>query len=100
LRWAHKADPHAFLFYNEAGGDGLNGKSNALYSMVKNFSRHGVPINGVGLQVPIPNLDADVPAIAANIARLTALGVHLHITELSLMFRYHWIPPARFERTI
>jgi hypothetical protein len=48
----------------------------------------------------IPNLDADVRAIAANIARLTGLGVQVHTTELSLMFRYHWIPAARFEPTI
>lgn len=45
-------------------------------------------------------LDADVSAIAANIARLTALGVQVHVTELSLMYRYHWIPAARFEQTI
>jgi len=32
----------------------------------------------------IPKLDADVPAIAANIARLTALGVQVHITELDV----------------
>jgi endo-1,4-beta-xylanase len=95
---AHKADPHALLFYNEGQGEGLNGKSNAIYSMVKNFRRRGVPIKGVGLQMHIPKLDADVPAIAANIARLTALGVQ--VTLLSLMFRYHWIPAARFEQTI
>jgi GH35 family endo-1,4-beta-xylanase len=68
--------------------------------MVKNFSRRGVPIDGVGLQMHIPNLDADVRAIAANVARPTALGAQVHITELSLMFRYHWIPAARFEQTI
>jgi endo-1,4-beta-xylanase len=84
FRWAHKADPHALLFYNEAEGEGLNRKSNAIYSMVKNFRRRGVPIKGVGLQMHIPKLDADVPAIAANIARLTALGVQVHITELDV----------------
>jgi GH35 family endo-1,4-beta-xylanase len=28
LRWAHKADRHALLFYNEAEGERLNRKSN------------------------------------------------------------------------
>ncbi|MGA9760472.1 MAG: endo-1,4-beta-xylanase, partial [Candidatus Sulfotelmatobacter sp.] len=27
FRWAHKADPHALLFYNEAEGEGMNRKS-------------------------------------------------------------------------
>src|SRR6266446_4645375 len=84
FRWAHKADPHALLFYNEAEGEGLNRKSDAIYAMVKDFKRQGVPIDGVGLQMHVPLLDADIPAIGANIARLTALGVQVHITELDV----------------
>jgi endo-1,4-beta-xylanase len=84
FRWAHKADPHALLFYNEAEGEGLNRKSDAIYAMVKDFKRRDVPIDGVGLQMHIPTLDADIPAISANIARLTALGVQVHITELDV----------------
>jgi endo-1,4-beta-xylanase len=88
FRWAHKADPHALLFYNEAEGEGLNRKSDAIYAMVKDFKRRGVPIHGVGLQMHMPTLDADIPAIAAsvfaNIARLTALGLQVHITELDV----------------
>jgi endo-1,4-beta-xylanase len=84
FRWARKADPHALLFYNEAEGEGLNRKSDAIYAMVKDFKRKGVPIDGVGLQMHIPTLDAEVAAIASNIARLTALGVQVHITELDV----------------
>ncbi|MGD0165098.1 MAG: endo-1,4-beta-xylanase [Candidatus Sulfotelmatobacter sp.] len=84
FRWAHKADPRALLFYNEAEGEGLNRKSDAIYAMVKDFKRRGVPIHGVGLQMHVPNLDANVPEIAANIARLTALGLQVHITELDV----------------
>ncbi|HWY20062.1 MAG TPA: endo-1,4-beta-xylanase [Candidatus Acidoferrum sp.] len=84
FRWAHTADPHAQLFYNEAEGEGLNRKSDAIYAMVKDFKRRGVPIDGVGLQMHIPKLDADIPAIAANISRLTALGLQVHITELDV----------------
>ena len=82
FRWAHKADPKALLFYNEAEGEAMNRKSDAIYAMVKDFKRRGVPIDGVGLQLHIPTLDADMPAIAENIARLTALVVQVHITEL------------------
>jgi endo-1,4-beta-xylanase len=84
FRWAHEADPHALLFYNEAEGEGLNRKSDAIYAMVKDFKRRGVPIDGVGLQMHIPTLDLDVPAIASNIARLAALGLQVHITELDV----------------
>jgi endo-1,4-beta-xylanase len=87
FRWAHKADPHALLFYNEAEGEELNRKSDAIYAMIKNFKRRGVPVDGVGLQMHIPTLDADpaiIANISANIARLTALGVQVHITELDV----------------
>jgi endo-1,4-beta-xylanase len=84
FRWAHKADPRALLFYNEAEGEGPGRKADAIYAMVRDFKRRSVPIHGVGLQLHVPNLDADIPAIAANIARLTALGVQLHITELDV----------------
>jgi endo-1,4-beta-xylanase len=84
FRWAREAGPHALLFYNEAEGEGLNRKSDVIYAMVKDFKRRGVPIDGVGLQMHIPALDVDIPAIAANIARLTALGVQVHITELDV----------------
>jgi endo-1,4-beta-xylanase len=84
FRWAHQADPRALLFYNEAEGEGLNHKSDVIYAMVKDFKRRNVPIDGVGLQMHIPALDADMPAIAGNIARLTALGLQVHITELDV----------------
>jgi endo-1,4-beta-xylanase len=84
FRWAHEADPGALLFYNEAEGEGMNRKSDAIYAMIRSFKRRGIPIDGVGLQMHIPLLDADIPAIAANIARLTALGVQVHVTELDV----------------
>lgn len=84
FRWAHEADPQALLFYNENGGEGLNRKSDAIYAMVKDFKRRGVPIDGVGLQMHIAALDFDTAAVAANIARLTALGLQVQITELDV----------------
>jgi endo-1,4-beta-xylanase len=84
FRWAHKADPKALLFYNEAEGEGMNSKSDAIYAMVKDFKRRGVPIDGVGLQMHVPMLNVEVPGLAANIARLAALGLQVHITELDV----------------
>ena len=72
------------MFYNDNGGEALNRKSHAIYAMLKDFKRRGVPIDGVGLQMHISNLDFDVDAVAANIERLTKLGLQVHITELDV----------------
>jgi endo-1,4-beta-xylanase len=84
FRWAHDADPQALLFYNEAGAEVLNPKSDAIYAMVRDFRHRGVPIDGVGFQMHIENLRADVASISANIKRFTALGVQVHITEMDV----------------
>ena len=84
FRWAHESDPHAALFYNENQCEGLNRKSDAVYAMVKDFKQRDVPIDGVGLQMHIPRLDFDFASVAANIARLAALGLQVHITELDV----------------
>jgi endo-1,4-beta-xylanase len=84
FRWAHAADPNALLFYNEAEGEAMNRKSDAIYAMLKRFKRSGVPIDGVGLQMHVPLLEADVAELAANIARIGALGLQVHITEFDV----------------
>ena len=84
FRWAHEADPQALLFYNEAEAEVVNAKSDAIYAMVRDFRQRGVPIDGVGFQMHIFNLHADVASISANIKRFTALGVQVHITEMDV----------------
>ena len=84
FRWAHEGDPKALLFYHEAEGDTLNRKSEAIYAMVRDFKNRGVPIDGVGLQLDLPRLAYDTGAIAANLERLTKLGLQVHITELDV----------------
>jgi endo-1,4-beta-xylanase len=84
FRWAHEADPQALLFYNEAEAEAVNPKSNAIYAMVRDFRQRGVPIDGVGFQMHIPNLHADIASISANIGRFTALGVQVQITEMDI----------------
>jgi endo-1,4-beta-xylanase len=52
--------------------------------MVCDFRRRGVPIDGVGLQMPIAHRHADAASISENIKRLTALGMQVHITEMDV----------------
>ncbi len=84
FRWAHSADPRALLFYNEAEAEFMGKKSDAVYAMVRDFKKRGVPIDGVGLQLHILDVNVDETALAANIARLVRLGVQVHITELDV----------------
>ena len=84
FRWAHEADPQALLFYNEAEAEVVNPKSDAIYAMVRDFRQRGVPIDGVGFQMHIENLHADVASISTNIKRFTGLGVQVHITEMDV----------------
>jgi endo-1,4-beta-xylanase len=83
FRWAHEADPQALLFYNDGGGEVLNPKSDALYRMLMDFKKRGVPLNGIGLQMH-SDLSADVPSIAKNIGRFVNLGLQVHITEFDV----------------
>jgi endo-1,4-beta-xylanase len=85
FRWARATDPKALLFYNDYDAEGLNAKSEAIYAMVKDFKSRGVPIDGVGIQAHIFNLNTlAISSLGANIARLTALGVQVHITEMDV----------------
>jgi endo-1,4-beta-xylanase len=84
FHWTHEADPRALLFYNDAEAEVENPKSDAIYAMVLDFRRRGVPIDGVGFQMHIADLHADAAAISANIGRFTALGVQVHITEMDV----------------
>jgi endo-1,4-beta-xylanase len=85
FRWARAADPKALLFYNDYDTEGLNPKSDAVYTMVKDFKKRGVPIDGVGIQAHVFNLSMkEISSLAANISRLTALGVQVHITEMDV----------------
>lgn len=84
FRWAHEADPQALLFYNDAEAEVVNPKSDAIYAMVRDFRQRGVPIDGVGFQMHIANLHADVASISANIKRFTALAVQVHITKMDV----------------
>jgi endo-1,4-beta-xylanase len=84
FRWAHAADPAALLFYNDSEGESINDKSDAIYAMVKDFKLRGTPIDGIGLQMHIFDLHLDLAGIDANIARFTALGIQVHITEMDI----------------
>jgi endo-1,4-beta-xylanase len=85
FRWAHEADPDALLFYNDWGGEGQGPKCDAIYALVRDLWQRDVPIHGVGLQMHV-GLDAcpEPQDVAANMERLAALGLEVHITEMDV----------------
>ena len=85
FRWAHQADPHALLFYNDyniAGEDGTNAKSDAVFAWLKQMLAQGVPINGVGDQ---GHLDTQFrfsgTQMTEDLQRYASLGLKVAITE-------------------
>ncbi len=91
FRWAHEADPDALLFYNDYNAEGMDRKSDMVYELLKGMLARGVPVHGVGLQMHITlNMPPRWSAVQENIARLNALGLEVHITELDV--RIHGKP--------
>ena len=85
FQWAHAADPNAKLFYNDYGGEGLGGKSDGIYAFVQGLLSRNIPINGVGLQMHVDPTSAPSESdIASNMARLGALGLEVHVTEMDV----------------
>lgn len=89
FQWAHEADPQAILVYNDHSAEGINPKSDAIYSMVKKMVENGVPIHAVGLQTHIHLKNSPTnEELAANMHRLANLGLQAHITEMDVRIQY------------
>jgi endo-1,4-beta-xylanase len=88
FRLAHEADPNVMLNYNDFGGEGLGGKSDRIYDLVKKLKAEGVPIHGIGLQMHISAAGYPKPEdIAANVRRLAALGLKVNISEMDVRIK-------------
>jgi len=81
FRWAHQADPKALLFYNDYNIEGVNAKSDAVYDLVRQLKRDGVPIQGVGVQGHL-DTQYDLPQdMQQNLHRFGKLGMRTAVTE-------------------
>ena len=86
FRIAHEVDPKATLIYNDYGCEGLGGKSDRQYALLKQLVKDKVPVHQVGLQM---HLNKDrvprVEDVVANVRRLTNLGLTVNISEMDLV---------------
>jgi len=91
FRWAHEANPDAFLIYNDNKVEGIgNQKSEGFYNLLADLKAKNVPVHGAGIQAhfnaagtgrsrpPTPR------AIKQQIARLGNLGLKVNISEMDV----------------
>ncbi len=80
--WAHEADPAAELYYNDFGLELGGPKTDAVYKLVRDLEKKGVPIDGVGFQTHLIN-QVSPPAAKFEpiLQRFADLGLDVAITE-------------------
>jgi endo-1,4-beta-xylanase len=111
MRFAHAADPEAYVSIDETGADGMNDKSDAFYNYVKNHlvnDTHAdrVPVDkiAVGLEMHISSCAPDdgftnpnADAIRQNMQRFQALGVKVFIQGMDVQMR---CAPGSFQQQL
>ncbi len=83
FRYAHKADPHAELYYNDYSLEN-EAKGKGALELVKKLKAKGVPITGVGLQDHVSMDWPTADQIDATITEFGKLNVKVMITELDV----------------
>ncbi|MEO3859471.1 endo-1,4-beta-xylanase, partial [Acrocarpospora sp. B8E8] len=85
FRTARTADPAAKLCYNDYNIDNWTwAKTQAVYTMVRDFKQRGVPIDCVGLQSHFNSNSPYNSNYRTTISSFAALGVDVQITELDI----------------
>jgi endo-1,4-beta-xylanase len=90
FQYAHEADPHAELYYNDYSLENEAKRKGAL-ELIKRLQGAGVRVTAVGLQSH-DRLDwPTLQQLDDTISAFTALGVRVNITELDVTV----LPPAK-----
>ncbi|SPF05653.1 endo-1,4-beta-xylanase [Streptomyces sp. MA5143a] len=85
FRTARAADPAAKLCYNDYNVENWTwAKTQAMYSMVRDFKQRGVPIDCVGFQSHFNNDSPYNSNFRTTLQNFAALGVDVAITELDI----------------
>jgi endo-1,4-beta-xylanase len=83
LKTAHNADPNAKLYLNDFNIEGMNAKSNAMFSLAQSLLAAGVPLNGIGFESHF--ILGQIPSdMQANMQRFANLGLDVAVTELDV----------------
>ena len=92
LQWAHEADPHALLFYNDYSNEGLNQKSNAILEMAKDFKNEEFQLMGLDFKcIQILLFNPNYKQIE-NMKRYSDIGLQVQITEMDVAIQNSKLP--------
>jgi endo-1,4-beta-xylanase len=83
FRFAHEADPAAELYYNDFSLERPSKRAGAV-ALIERLLAEGVPVKAVGLQGHHKALCPTFAAEDSTITALSALGVHVNISELDV----------------
>ncbi|MGY1737465.1 endo-1,4-beta-xylanase [Geodermatophilus sp. SYSU D00684] len=84
FRWAHEADPHAKLFFNDYAVEHIGTKSNAYYALVQQLLAQGVPVHGFSVQAHLSFQYPFPGTLQENLQRFDDLGLETAVTELDV----------------
>jgi GH35 family endo-1,4-beta-xylanase len=84
FKWAHEADPHAELYYNDYNLDADDKKRAKAIELVKYLRAEGAQIDGIGLQGHYNLTTPTAAKIDETIQMFADLGLKVMITELDV----------------
>ncbi|WP_240377467.1 endo-1,4-beta-xylanase [Arachidicoccus soli] len=87
--YAHEADPHAQLFYNDYNIINPQ-KRTKIYRLLKGLLNKGIPITGVGIQAHWSLTEPTREALETTIKLFASLGLKVQITELDISTSHRW----------
>jgi endo-1,4-beta-xylanase len=93
LTTAHAADPAAKLYLNDYNIELPGSKQDAMFNLASSLKSQGVPLDGIGFEshFVIGQLSNEA-TLQSSMARFTALGLDVAITELD--DRFQSLPPS------
>jgi endo-1,4-beta-xylanase len=95
---AHEYDPQARLFLSDFNCEELNKKSDGMFTLVSNFKKRGIPIDGISFQCHLvlenlPNWES----FRKNIQRFETLGMEIHFSEVDIRIT-NPVTPEKLEK--
>jgi endo-1,4-beta-xylanase len=88
FRYAHQADPHAILFYNDYNVF-MPAKRAKIYAMLKGLLAEGVPVQGIGIQGHWSFYQPTENELKETLRLFASLGLKIQITEMDVSV-FHW----------
>lgn len=83
FEYAHEADPHAILRYNDYGLENP-AKRQKLIALIKQLQAQKVPVMAIGSQTHVNVLSPTFEEEDRTLTELETLGLPIHITELDV----------------